>query len=307
MRIIFHLGTYKTGSSSFQNMLFKNRGFLLQNGILYPTTGMAKNSKLGHRHTPLIHGYTSGKHDVCPEGFLKELDESNAETVILSSEAWARPAYLSHLTRFVCILQENGHHDCSGCLVLRNLERYQVSNYREFTVNQYNAASYQRYIQTGHGMFDYLLLARTFRSIFGSRFVALPFEGSQDITESLLSAIGMGDLYSRMKRVERGNVKSVSALEVEAMRCANFLKKPKNEGVSALQSIISEDSKLGDDVWTERYSGDVPIFTSAYRRSLRNTLDWSESETEAIFNQSAPEGRNVEELTSRLIDRLKSS
>lgn len=306
MRIIFHLGTYKTGSSSFQNTIFKNREFLLKNGVLYPAAGMTKDNKLGHRHAPLIYRYLSGTEDILPKSFLQELDESDAEAVIVSSEAWSRPKHLSHLTQLVSILQENGYDDCSGFLTLRNLEHYQVSHYREFTVNQKNVRPYQRYIRFFHGSFDYLFIARTFRSIFGSKFTTIPFEDSQDIIESLLSVMGMGDLYSQMEQVDRSNIKSESALEVEAVRCANFLKKPKRKGIRALHSILSEDGKLRDSVWTERYSGDTANFTSAYRKSLQRTLDWSKFDVENLFSQSPPEGRDVQELTSRLIDRLRN-
>lgn len=307
MRIIFHLGTYKTGSSSFQNMLFENREVLLENGILYPSSGLTADSKLGRRHTPLIHNYITGKGAPCPDDLLKELSTSSAKTAIFSSEAWSRPEHLSHLTRLVSILNEAGHHDCSGFLVFRNLENYQVSNYREFTINQSNTLPFRKYIQRHHGMFDYLLLSRSFRAIFGSQFVALPFDAHADITMTLCTAMGIGDLYRQMTLSKRSNVKSVNALEVEAMRCANRLKKPKEAGLSILSDVISKNSKIRDETWTERYSGDVPVFTPAYHKSLQNIINWSNHEIATIFQQSTPKGRNVRILSKTIIDKLKSA
>lgn len=305
MRILFHLGTYKTGSSSFQNMLFENRELLLENDILYPRSGLTADSKLGRRHTPLIYNYIRGKEDACPDDLLKELSTSSAKTAILSSEAWSRPEHLSHLTRLVSILNEAGYHDCGGFLVLRNLENYQVSNYREFTVNQSNTLPFRKYIQRHHGMFDYLLLSRSFRAIFGSQFVALPFDAHADTTMALCKAMGIGDFYRQSALSKRSNVKSVNALEVEAMRCANRFKKPKEEGLSILSNVISENSRIRDETWTERYSGDVPTFTSAYRNSLQNILNWNDNDIEAIFQRSAPQGHNVRTLSKTLIDKLK--
>ena len=304
MRIIFHLGSYKTGSSSFQNMLFENRNMLLQKGILYPKSGLTADSKLGRRHTHLIYNYTRGKDWACPDDLLNELSTSSAETAILSSEAWSRPEHLSHLTRLVSSLQEAGHHDCSGFLVLRRLEDYQVSHYREFTINQSNTLPYKKYIQRHHGTFDYLLLSRSFRSIFGSRFIALPFDAYTDITLALCKSMGIGPLYNQMARLKRSNVNSLGALEVEAIRCAKKLKKTKEDGLSILSDIISENSNVRGETWTERHSDDVPGFTSTYRKNLQEALNWSEYEIDNLFQQSDPKGHNVRKLRKILLDRL---
>ncbi|MEP0699714.1 MAG: hypothetical protein ABJC67_00130, partial [Lentilitoribacter sp.] len=276
MRLIFHLGTYKTGTSSFQDMLFNNRKILKKNNIIHPQTGITNEKKLGHRHTPLIMNFLSGKNDACPNALLDELNASKAKTAIISSEAWSHPLHLSHLTRLVAVLNEHGYRDCSGFLVLRNLTRYQVSHYREYTVNRNNSQTYREYLRKRSGTFDYLLLARSFRSIFGSRFYTLPFDTSNDITSDLLVAMGLGRVYNKMVQTPRSNVKSIGTLEVEAMRCANLMKRPKAEGLLALSSIISEDPTLETDLFTERFIGDTTNFTAAYRRNLRNIADWSE-------------------------------
>jgi len=307
MRIIFHLGTYKTGTSSFQNTLFENKDLLLKHGILHPVTGLTNEKKLGYRHTSLITGFMTGKKRACPDALLKEIKDSNAETVIFSSEAWSNPGNLSHLTRFVTELEDNGYNDCSGFLTLRNLAKYQVSHYREFTVNRGNSQTYPEYIQKRTGMFDYLLLIRSFRSIFGSRFSALPFDISTEITRDLFEAMGFGRICNQMKRVERANVKSIGPLEVEAIRCANLLKKSRNEGLSALTSAISDydNMRIGD--WTERFVGDTPSFTSAYRRNLRNAANWSEDNIASVLNHDEPQGRNVQEISDAIIHELQNA
>ena len=98
MQIIFHLGAYKTGTSSFQNAIYENREALLARGILYPNTGLKKGKKLGHRHTQLFEGFMAGTSDLCPQALIAELKTSDARVAILSSEAWAAPRNLPLLT-----------------------------------------------------------------------------------------------------------------------------------------------------------------------------------------------------------------
>ncbi len=59
-KIIFHLGTFKTGSSSIQNTLWANRKLLRKQGILYPKTGLKKSeAETGIRHSPLAYKHKS--------------------------------------------------------------------------------------------------------------------------------------------------------------------------------------------------------------------------------------------------------
>jgi len=306
MKIIFHLGTYKTASSSFQNFVFKNRQLLHKNSVLYPNSGMAKDNKLGHRHTPLIYNFMQGKDDPCPATLLEELRASDAEVAILSSEAWSNPLNLSHLIRLTTWLQEHGFQELSAALVLRNLGDYQVSHYREFTTHRKNSQSFQLYVEKRPNYFDYLFLIRVFRSIFGARLSVLSFERSTDILQSLVEAMGFGELYEQMEPTKRSNVKSISALEIEAIRCANILKEPPETGLSVLSTLLAERPELKKEDWTEAFEGCVPKFPSVYKRNLFDVLDWSESEVEKLFQTKPVEGRNVQDITDIIMEQLQS-
>lgn len=46
MRVLIHIGTHKTGTTSLQELLYANRAALLEHGILYPDAGAAHHGSL---------------------------------------------------------------------------------------------------------------------------------------------------------------------------------------------------------------------------------------------------------------------
>ena len=82
-KLIFHIGTTKTGSTALQNFLFTNRNKLLEHGILFPKCGfrILESSKIPTSgHSNLF--YTDGiLHDLA-----KELQEYYGNTVLISTE-----------------------------------------------------------------------------------------------------------------------------------------------------------------------------------------------------------------------------
>ncbi len=142
MRAILHLGTYKTGSSSLQNQLYANRDLLRESGFLYPQSGLIVQPKLGVRHFPLISDFMKGKQGLLPARLADEFETLGCSTVIFSAEPWSAPLHQSHLTRFVCALEDHGFDDIQGVVLFRNLADYHISHYREFTVNQKNSTAF---------------------------------------------------------------------------------------------------------------------------------------------------------------------
>lgn len=65
MKIVFHAGSFKTGSSSLQNIMYDNRDILLHDhGILYPMTGLKLSDRsVGVRHSKFPYAY-KGNEDV---------------------------------------------------------------------------------------------------------------------------------------------------------------------------------------------------------------------------------------------------
>jgi hypothetical protein len=89
MRIILHIGLYKTGTTAVQKFFTRNRSVLVQKGVLYPESFTKFDA-----HHPLPWALGVGHRDkdasVRPEevarSILQEADLAGADTVILSSE-----------------------------------------------------------------------------------------------------------------------------------------------------------------------------------------------------------------------------
>jgi hypothetical protein len=89
MRIILHIGVYKTGTTAVQSFLARNRSALTERGILYPESFTRFDA-----HHPLPWALGVGHLDKDPSvrpdevvrAILQEAESAGADTVILSSE-----------------------------------------------------------------------------------------------------------------------------------------------------------------------------------------------------------------------------
>lgn len=133
MDLLIHVGLHKTGTTSVQDQLHRNRECLLGEGILYPTTGL-----FGSQHG-LIPGSIIPRHffldrtprSLCTRDYLEELSRevegARPNLVILSSEVFTeiahnRPACLGMLDEL-----RRGFESCSLLLTTRNPQELALS------------------------------------------------------------------------------------------------------------------------------------------------------------------------------------
>ena len=91
-RLVLHIGTHKTGTSSLQNAFWRRRALLATHGIIYPDFGTAHSHHglLGVGHEGLARAYPLPKP---PAALIADLAAHHANgdaTVILSSEEFSR-------------------------------------------------------------------------------------------------------------------------------------------------------------------------------------------------------------------------
>ncbi|MCK8484803.1 hypothetical protein MUY21_12215 [Aliiroseovarius sp. S2029] len=301
-KVIFHLGTYKTGTSSIQNHLFDHRAQLLERGILYPTSVTSAQRKTGHRHSEMFLNFRSLKDDATPQRLIDEIEASNADILILSSEVWSSPFSLRHLMRVVNDLKAMGYGDALGVLYLRNIADYRVSFYREMTCNQRNKLPYNTYISGRLGLFDYQFLVRFYRALFGDKLQVLAHEGTDSVRAfrdivgaSLFDGIALPD--------KRFNTKSVDAVDVEIFRLLNaagmshdLAQKVRDSLAPALQTT---------DDWTERQTGDHEMMPSGYATDLAALIGWPLHKTELLLQDAPIRGMHVSHLSDAIRTSIK--
>ncbi|WP_306132951.1 hypothetical protein [Roseivivax marinus] len=307
MRAIFHLGTYKTGSTSFQNFAYEHRQDLMLRGMLYPETGLRLNDTVGARHTPLIFRFLGGALDIVPGALEREINQSSCEKLLFSSEAWSAPGHAVHLLRFTMALRDLGFSDQVGYVFLRNLVDYKVSHYREFTLNRSNVQPFSEYVSRKRAVFDYLLLLSTFRLVFHHKLSVIPFDKRKDSSRVLASQLGVEDLYNSQAATGRGNVRNHSALEVEAVRCARSIGLTPLSGLQALEELVDEGLIDKDEMWTEVNTGEREKFSKGYIGKIMDVSGWAWDECEAVLNSDQKEGRNVSELSKLITDRISAT
>lgn len=91
-KVVLHIGTHKTATTTIQDMLVHNAALLAQQGVIYPKLGRA-NGHHGlvtdwNHALPLIYAYPEGS-----LGTLRQINEAHAsgdQTVFLSSEEFSR-------------------------------------------------------------------------------------------------------------------------------------------------------------------------------------------------------------------------
>lgn len=295
--ILIHVGTYKTASSSIQNLLYHNRAILKSSGILYPLTGLIKSEEIGYRHRQLITDYMTHKDKkYVPDALYTEIKESNCQTVIMSCEAWSHPAHLAHLGGMVTDLHgEFG--TVSGIAYFRNLVDYQVSHYREFCLRNGNKATYRDYIKNPMGMFDYLHLAKQYRSIFGYQINFVQFKPKDiDPVTDFINTAKITHLAKKFVATKAANQQKNSALEIEIYRQINELGIHRNQAASFIQYLKSKQPDFFQEEWTERIADELPHISIHYRRQFADLIGWSLPYVESLFEAPSIKGRHVSEV-----------
>ncbi len=136
MRIIFHIGTNKTGTSAIQAFLHRNPEFLRHNGIIYPLTGRT-NGEPNHHAIAIapVESLASIVSDI-----EQEAENNGVDTVILSSEMF-------HTVSPVDILDAFSNHEISTISFVRDHVSYLSSWYREEIKSYARVWSFPEFIE----------------------------------------------------------------------------------------------------------------------------------------------------------------
>ena len=152
LKVVLHIGRHKTGTSSVQRYLSKNREALKRDGVLYPDLGIL-SGRIEIAHHELAHALQRGD-TTAIEAIFREIErqqnETNSSILVLSSESFQNIKDSSIIKSIF-----SDHHLYTICY-LREIVGYYCSSYAQFVhANDYFAdpSSYLKMFDTRLGDF----------------------------------------------------------------------------------------------------------------------------------------------------------
>mgnify|MGYP006267418919 CR=1 FL=1 len=186
MRIILHIGTHKTGTTSIQDVLRASSDVLRRAGILFPEAGCPPG--LSGQHM-LAWSVLSSKHHKLPspkppvwEALWREIDTLRPRKVILSAEAFSR----ADASEVEVIRKKMEGKEVSVVCYLRDPAAYLKSAYKQQVKMGKCSDSFSSFVKDGVKDVDYKSLVDRWARVFGASNVHVrPFD--EAIQRGLLS------------------------------------------------------------------------------------------------------------------------
>ncbi len=244
IKIIFHIGLEKTGTTSFQRFCTRNARRLIQHHVLYPKRSSAFYAL---NHAPLTASYLPSER---PDDFhlrstitnsemvkslKREIEASSVEKVIISSE------HLSSRFRgpqIVKLAEDFNEYECHVVIALRDHLSRLFSSYstRVMSGSDQTLDEYAEMVLMPDNLYmRYADTIRMWEASFGrDNVIVFDYNEASDVIYSILSKIGLAKLRTELTDDRKCNA-SMDATVTEAMRLINIA----NRGESAYRSKIA--------------------------------------------------------------------
>lgn len=175
--IYLHIGMPKTGTTSLQKVLFNNRNKLLENGYLYPMSGIRFNAKqiedrYCHNLLALFFLDFKEKCDLLSqfstwEGLKTEIDSINPKNVIISAEAFTfydvfyKPETIAKVKSFL------KNYEVKIIIYIRKQDDFLESCYRYMVNIGACRVDIKEFFNEFKYMFNYYQILENWADIFG--------------------------------------------------------------------------------------------------------------------------------------------
>jgi len=270
MKVFVHAGTFKTGSSALQNSLYNQKSNLLQNGVLYPSTGLSEDGDLiGYRHSKFVYEYGKDTYPRLIVDLKREIEIHKPKILILSSEAWSRPEAANSLFDLINHLQTYSTEKISLYFVVRNVFDYAISHYREFVRRWGWSLEFGEYLNQRIVFFDYNQLFKPFlKKNINVKF--LPY--SQTVNDIIIRDMGIQHLINADLQLRQNF--SLTAPDIEIYRRFNILKNELiHKNIPSFNQLLEE---LGLNTGGNKFIEDPPPieflmkFSKKYKRKFES-------------------------------------
>jgi hypothetical protein len=244
IKVIFHIGLEKTGTTSFQRFCTRNARRLVKHNVLYPKRSSAFHAL---NHAPLTASYL---HSENPDDFYlrstitssemvkslkREIEASGVEIVIISSEHLSSRFRAPKIEK---LADDFNEYDCHVVIALRDHLSRLFSSYSTHVMS----GSYQTLDEYAEWVLRpdnlYMRYADTIRlweASFGrDNVIVFDYNEASDVIYSILSRIGLLHLRNKLTDDHKCNA-SLDANVTEALRLINIA----NRSESAYRSKIA--------------------------------------------------------------------
>ena len=213
-----HAGTYKTGTSTIQNMIYDNRGILEEKGFYYPEAGLTKARRLGIRHYYLMYEIVRGNQLNYWKELLKEISKVEQEKILLSHENFFSPSIDPKK-----IVSRLDGYEIKLIVYLRNPIDYIESCYREWVqnVDKYDK-SIDVFFSWRKKWLSYKKMIEKWERVIGSENISIGIFDKNclymnDIKFDFLRKIGLKDIKIRENENYNRTLKSNEILKILLM------------------------------------------------------------------------------------------
>ncbi|PCI59478.1 MAG: hypothetical protein COB37_11575 [Kordiimonadales bacterium] len=209
-KLFIHAGTFKTGTSFFQHVMYHNREKLLDAGICYPDTGLGlKTTHNQYAHRILGIHLVNGSKNHFP-AIIDELNQNTAlSQAIVSYEGFCQFQALEKLRDSrQCFKTVDLH----GILVFRPHVDYALSLYRELSQRVSFKPSFQDFVSPGQHIgkpwkrtLRYAEIVTLWQGLVGKKRVHVKSYNSikHDVVSEILGVIGFDTPLPRPSSVTR--------------------------------------------------------------------------------------------------------
>lgn len=202
MKAFLHIGTEKTGTTTIQNFLAKNRKYLLENGYLYPSSpGKTNHIKLAIfamksseiRYIHKIFGLTTSEQvtkfkSQFKKKFKKELSIANFQTAILSSEHCSSQLIFKEDIERLKTFLDDFFEETKLIIYLRRQDKYLASLYSTGIICGQTKGFSLPSKQTLARRYDYYHILKKWESVFGKdKIIVKVFERDRMLEGNLLT------------------------------------------------------------------------------------------------------------------------
>lgn len=291
-----HCGTYKTGSSSIQNHLFGHREALAAAGWLYPLSGLLTDeAETGRRHSGLAYkARAPEERRRLWDDLAREITESDARQVVLSSEVWSRPSAARRLEAMTDRLRRTASlAEVRAVLYLRRRATYARSMYRELVNRRGQALPFAEFLGHNEPLFDPVLLLTRLASAADACEV-WPYERAADVTSDFCTRLGIPVPAAAGRRTNVGD----GSVLTEARRQLNVI--APHEAASFSVEDLPAHLRGAAATHEERFPAGFFERPRGWYADLGRLAGWGSAEVDAYAQPPSQVAEDVADLSGEI-------